>query len=315
METSKSFWLPEQASSFAAMVDWAFNLYLWISIFFFVLVLGLMALFIVKYIRRRPEQMATGQMAHNTVLETSWTVIPLIIVMLLFFIGMRGWWHMRIAPSNAVTIDVVGLKWSWSFNYPQGFSNDTLVVPVNQPVRLRVTSTDVIHGLYVPAFRTKVDVVPGRYQSLWFEATKTGVFPVLCTQYCGTSHSYMLSAVKVVEPDEYETWLEEAAAAAGGDGPPEEFGARVFTQRGCNACHNVDGAAGGIGPTWKGLFGSDRSLASGAVVKADAEYLRKSILEPASEIVAGYPPVMPSYKGILNDREIDALIAYIQTLK
>jgi cytochrome c oxidase subunit 2 len=315
METTKSFWLPEQASTFAAMVDWTFNLYLWIAVFFFALVIALMVLFLVKYRRRRPDQMATGQMAHNTLLETSWTVIPLLIVMFLFFIGMRGWWHMRVAPSNATTIDVTGMKWSWSFKYPQGFSNDTLVVPVNQPIRLRLTSTDVIHGFYIPAFRTKVDVVPGRYQSLWFEATKTGVFPVQCTQYCGTSHSYMLTAVKVVEADEYATWASEAAAAAGGDGPLDEFGARVFTQRGCNACHNVDGAAGSIGPTWKGLFDADRKLASGATVKADADYIRKSIIDPASDVVAGYPPVMPSYKGILSDREIDAIIAFIQTLK
>jgi cytochrome c oxidase subunit 2 len=272
----------------------------------------LIALFVVRYLRRRPEQMASGQMIHNTLLETSWTVIPLLIVMGLFFIGMRGWWHMRIAPSNAVTIDVVGMKWKWNFNYPQGFSNDTLVVPVNQPVRLRVTSTDVIHGFYVPAFRTKADVVPGRYHSLWFEATKTGVFPVLCTQYCGTSHSYMLTAVKVVEPDEYKEWL--AGAASGGDMPPAEFGATVYTKRGCNACHSVDGAAG-IGPTWKGLFGASRTLAAGGSATADEAYIRNSVLDPASQVVAGFPPVMPSYKGILSDREIEGITAYIQTLK
>src|SRR5690606_13825001 len=151
------------------MVDWAFNLYFWISVFFFVLIFTLVGIFLVKYRRKRADQLATGQMIHNTLLETSWTVIPLIIVMGLFFIGMRGWWHMRVAPSNATTVDVIGMKWSWSFNYPQGFSNDTLVVPVHQPIRLRVTSTDVIHGLFIPAFRTKVDVVPGRYHALWFE--------------------------------------------------------------------------------------------------------------------------------------------------
>jgi cytochrome c oxidase subunit 2 len=312
MENPKTFWLPEQASTFAGMVDWAFNLYYWISLFFFFLVVGLIALFVVRYLRRRPEQMASGQMIHNTLLETSWTVIPLLIVMGLFFIGMRGWWHMRIAPSNAVTIDVVGMKWKWNFNYPQGFSNDTLVVPVNQPVRLRVTSTDVIHGFYVPAFRTKADVVPGRYHSLWFEATKTGVFPVLCTQYCGTSHSYMLTAVKVVEPDEYKEWL--AGAASGGDMPPAEFGATVYTKRGCNACHSVDGAAG-IGPTWKGLFGASRTFAAGGSATADEAYIRNSVLDPASQVVAGFPPVMPSYKGILSDREIEGITAYIQTLK
>lgn len=314
METTKTFWLPEQASSFAGVVDWAFNLYFWISLFFFVLVVALITLFVVKYRRRRDDQNASGQMIHNTMLETSWTVIPLLIVMGLFFVGMRGWWHMRVAPSNATSIDVVGMKWSWTFNYPQGFSNDTLVVPVHQPVRLRVTSTDVIHGFYVPAFRTKVDVVPGRYQALWFEATKTGVFPVLCTQYCGTSHSYMLSAVKVLEQDEYEEWLSEAASASGGDMPLDEFGATVYTKRGCNACHTVDGNPG-LGPTWKGLWGKSHPLVTGENVTVDADYIKQSILDPASQIVAGFAPIMPSYKGILSDREIEALTAYIQTLK
>jgi cytochrome c oxidase subunit 2 len=253
-------------------------------------------------------------MIHNTMLETSWTVIPLLIVMALFFIGMRGWWHMRIAPSNATAIDVVGMKWNWTFNYPQGFSNDTLVVPVHHPIRLRVTSTDVIHGFYVPAFRTKVDVVPGRYQALWFEATKTGVFPVLCTQYCGTSHSYMLSAVKVLEQDEYDAWLAEAAAASGGDMPPEEFGATVYSKRGCNACHSVDGAAG-IGPTWKGLIGNTRNFTDGSSRVADAAYIHQSVIDPASQVVAGFAPIMPSYKGILSEREIEAITAYMQTLK
>lgn len=313
-ENTKTFWLPEQASTFAGMVDWAFNLYLWISVFFFVLVVALIALFLVRYRRRRDDQMATGQMTHNTLLETSWTIVPLIIVMGLFFVGMRGWWHMRIAPSDAMVVEVTGMKWSWSFKYPQGFTNDTLVVPVGQPVRLRVTSTDVIHGFYIPAFRTKADVVPGRWHSLWFEATKTGVFPVQCTQYCGTSHSYMLSAVKVVEREEYEAWAKEAVAAAGADIPLEELGAKVYTQRGCNACHSVDGKPG-IGPTWKGLWGQTHGLTNGKTVTVDADYVRRSIIDPASEVVAGFPPVMPSYKGIVNDREIDALIAYIQTLK
>jgi cytochrome c oxidase subunit 2 len=314
MENTKTFWLPEQASTFAGMVDWAFNLYLWISVFFFVLVVGLIALFLVRHRRRRDDQLATGQMIHNTLLETSWTVIPLLIVMGLFFVGMRGWWHMQVAPSDSMLVDVVGMKWKWTFNYPQGFSNDTLVVPVNKPVRLRVTSTDVIHSFYVPAFRTKADVVPGRYHSLWFQATKPGVFPVECTQYCGTSHSYMLSAVKVVTADEYKAWLEAAAAASGGNVPPEQFGATVYTKRGCNACHTVDGKPG-IGPTWKGIWGHEVKLADGSTVQVNAAYVHQSVMDPPSQVVAGFPPIMPSYKGILNDREIEGVIAYIQSLK
>jgi cytochrome c oxidase subunit 2 len=315
METTKTFWLPEQASTFAASVDWAFGLYFWISLFFFVLIVGLITLFVVRYARKRPEQLASGQMIHNTLLELSWTIIPLLIVMGLFFIGMRGYWHMRVAPSNAITIDVVGRKWSWSFDYAQGFSNDTLVVPVHQPVRLRVTSTDVLHSFFIPAFRAKADVIPGRYHSLWFEATRTGVFPVLCTQYCGTNHSYMWSAVKVLEQEEFDKWLVAAAEAASGAGmSPAEFGATVFTKRGCNACHSVDGKAN-IGPTWKGIWGHSVALTNGQSVTVDEAYVRQSIVDPAAQIVAGFQPVMPAYKGIISDREIEAVIAYIQTLK
>ncbi|MCD6024804.1 MAG: Cytochrome c oxidase polypeptide [Fibrobacteria bacterium] len=315
METTKTFWLPEQASTFADAVDWAFGLYFWISLFFFALIIGLITYFVLRYARKRPEQMASGQMIHNTMLELSWTIIPLLIVMGLFFIGMRGYWHMRVAPSDAVTIDVVGRKWSWSFDYTQGFSNDTLVVPVHQPVRLRVTSTDVLHSFFIPAFRAKADVIPGRYHSLWFEATRTGVFPVLCTQYCGTNHSFMLSAVKVLEREEYDEWLKGAAEAAGGGGmTPAEFGATVYTKRGCNACHSPDGKPG-IGPTWQGLWGKSRPLTNGSSVLADEAYIRQSILEPPTQVVAGFQPIMPPYKGIISDREIEAVIAYIQTLK
>src|SRR5215217_331222 len=312
---NKTFWLPEQASTFAPMVDFAFNLYYWIALFFFALIVGLIALFIVKYSRKRDDQLASGQMIHNTFLEVSWTVIPLLIVMGLFFIGIKGFWHMRVAPSDSMVIDVTGRKWSWSFDYPQGFTNDTLVVPIHRPVRLRMTSNDVIHSFFIPSFRAKADVVPGRYNSLWFEAVKTGVFPVLCTQYCGTSHSYMLTAVKVLEQDAYEQWLKTAAEASQGGGmTPEEFGAQLYTKQGCNACHSVDGKTN-IGPTWKSLYGHSVALASGASVTADDAYIKNSILDPASQVVAGFQPVMPSYKGKLSDRQVEALIAYIKSLK
>jgi cytochrome c oxidase subunit 2 len=312
---NKTFWLPEQASTFAPMVDWAFNLFYWIALFFFLLVMGLIGYFLFKYSRKHDDQLASGQMIHNTLLEVSWTVVPLLIVMGLFFVGIKGYWHMRVAPSDSVTIDVTGRKWSWSFDYPQGFTNDTLVVPVHQPVRLRLTSTDVIHSFFIPAFRQKADVVPGRYHSLWFEAVKPGVYPVLCTQYCGTSHSYMLSAVKVLERDDYEDWVKKAAEASQGGGmTPEEFGAQLYTKQGCNACHSLDGSAN-IGPTWKGLHGRTVSLASGGSVTANDDYLKNSILEPASQVVAGFQPVMPPYKGKLSDRQVEALIAYIKTLK
>lgn len=309
----KTFWLPEKASTFADVVDPAFNLYYWISVFFFVLICVLMAAFIFKYLRRRPDQLATAQISHNLPLELTWTIIPLLIVIVLFFIGMKGYLHMRVPPADAVQINVMGQKWSWSFTYPTGAVNDTLVVPLNTPVKLVMTSRDVIHGFFIPAFRTKADVIPNRYHSLWFQATKEGVFPVECTQYCGTNHSYMLTAVKVVNQDKYDEWL--AGASDPGKGlTPEQFGEALYSKRGCNACHSIDGSRL-VGPSWKGTFGSARSLADGGSATADADYIRQSILEPNAKVVAGFQPVMPTYKGVLTDREIDALIAYIATLK
>ncbi len=314
MDTSKTFWLPRAASTFAPSVDWAFNLYLWISIFFFTVIVALIVVFVFKYLRRHPDQQAQGQMTHNTALETIWTVVPLLIVIGLFIIGMKGFWNMRVAPSNSMTVDVTGRQWSWSFSYPeQGVSSDTLVVPVHQPVRLKLTSVDVIHSFFIPAFRTKSDVVPGRYNSLWFEATRTGVFQVFCTQYCGTNHSYMWTAVKVLEPDAYQAWLKKAANPAAGKSPAE-YGALLYHQKGCSACHHVDGSAG-IGPTWKGIWGTTVAFEGGRSKVVDAAYVKLSMMDPTADIVKGFQPVMPPYKGILSDEEIAALTAYIKSLK
>ena len=169
----KTFWLPEKASTFVDIVDPAFMLYYWISVFFFVLICALIIVFMIKYVRKRPDQLATAQITHNLPLELSWTIIPLIIVMILFFIGMKGYLHMRVPPADALQVNVMGQKWSWSFTYPTGAVNDTLVVPVNTPVKLVMTSRDVLHSFFIPAFRTKADVIPNRYHSLWFQATRT----------------------------------------------------------------------------------------------------------------------------------------------
>ncbi len=313
METTKTLWLPEKASTFADMVDSAFNLYYWISIFFFVAIVACIVLFVFKYLRRRPDQLASGQMIHHTALEVIWTGIPMLIVLCLFIIGMKGYWHMRVAPSNAMTINVVGRKWSWSFDYTQGINSDTLVVPVHQAIRLKMTSLDVLHSFSIPAFRTKADVIPGRYSSLWFEATRTGVFQVFCTQYCGTNHSYMWTAVKVLEKPDYEAWLADASDPSKGK-TPVEFGAMVYTKRGCNACHSLDGTKG-IGPSWKGSWGQTHTLADGNSVLVDETYLRQSMNDPASQVVAGFQPVMPPFKGVLKENEIVALVAFFQTLK
>jgi cytochrome c oxidase subunit II len=311
--TTKTFWLPERASTFAELVDPAFNLYYWVSLFFFTLITVLIVVFVAKYMRKRPDQMAESQLTHSTVLETLWTGVPLVLVMVFFVIGMKGYLHMRIAPGNAMIVNVTGQKWSWSYRYPQGFVTDTLVVPVHQPVKLVMTSSDVLHSYFVPAFRQKADVIPNRYHSMWFEATKVGNYPVQCTQYCGTNHSYMLSTVKVVEKDQYSEWLAVAADPSKGK-TLEQYGQELYTKRGCNACHSIDGSKM-QGPTWKGIWNQPVKLADGSSVTVDENFIRQSILEPNASIVAGYPPIMPTYKGILGDKEIESIIAYIQSLK
>ncbi len=313
--TTKTFWLPERASTFADLVDPAFNLFYWVSVFFFVLITALIVIFVAKYMRKRPDQMASGQLTHSTVLETLWTVVPLVLVMGFFVIGMQGYLKMRIAPSNAMTINVTGQKWSWSFRYPQGqgFVTDTLVVPLNEPVKLMMTSVDVIHSFFIPAFRQKADVIPNRYHSLWFQATKLGTFPVECTQYCGTNHSYMLSAVKVVDSKEFSTWLAASADPSKGK-TPAEYGKELWTKRGCNACHTIDGGTS-TGPTWKGIWNTQVKLADGSSVFVDENFIRESILEPGAKVVAGFQNVMPPYKGSVGDKEIESIIAYIQSLK
>lgn len=313
MDNSKTFWLPEKASTFASTVDPAFMLYYWISVFFFVIICGLMIIFMIKYVRKRPEQLATAQITHNLPLELSWTLIPLVIVIALFFIGMKGYLHMRVAPADSMQVNVRGQKWAWSFEYPSGAINDTLVVPVDVPVKLVMTSRDVIHSFFIPAFRTKADVLPNRYHALWFQATRTGVFPVECTQYCGTNHSYMLTAVKVVQRDAYDEWL--ATASDPGKGKtPEQFGAILYQKRGCNACHSIDGSKG-VGPSWKGLFGRMEMMSTNTQTMVDEAYIRESMMTPTAKVVMGFQPVMPTFQGVLNDREIAALTAYIKTLK
>ncbi len=309
----KTFWLPEKASTFVDIVDPAFQLYYWISVFFFVLICALIIAFMIKYVRKRPDQLAKAQITHNLPLELSWTIIPLIIVMILFFIGMKGYLHMRVPPADALQVNVMGQKWSWSFTYPTGAVNDTLVVPINTPVKLVMTSRDVIHSFFIPAFRTKADVLPNRYHSLWFQATRTGVFPVECTQYCGNNHSYMLSAVKVMEPEGYDEWLANASDPGKGK-TPAQFGEVLYTKRGCNACHSIDGTKL-VGPTWKGIWEKNETFADGSSGKVDAAYIRDSIVEPNAKVVTGFQPVMPTYKGVLTDREIEAIAAYIATLK
>lgn len=314
MDTTSTFWLPESASTIAGEVDALFYFLLWMSVFFFFLIVGLSIWFITKWRRRKGDvgRYDTGP-SHNIWLEASWIIIPTLLVLVIFVWGFRSYMRMNVIPANAMEVKVTGQKWFWSFEYPEGAQAvNEMVVPVGKPVKLLMSSQDVIHSFYVPAFRIKRDVLPNRYQYAWFEATKTGTYDLYCAEYCGTSHSEMIGTIKVVTEREYQTWLEEAALSGEGM-TPAQYGARLYETKACVTCHSVDGSPG-TGPSFQDIFGHEARMQSGETITVDENYLRESILNPKAKVVAGYQPVMPTYQGLLSSREVDALVAYIKSL-
>jgi len=311
--TEGGFWLPSQGSEGAAEVDRIFGFVFWVSAFFFLLIVALMVLFVIRYRRRPGREDAEPSPRHNTPLEITWTTIPILIVIAIFIWGFKVYLDINTPPANAYEVLVTGQKWKWLFTYPNGHVDENLHVPVATPIRLVMTSEDVIHGFYIPAFRLKRDVVPGRYVKLWFQATKPGEYQIYCTQYCGTGHSDMWAKAVVHEPGGFERWLEDASNFLA-KMSPAEAGERLYRTRGCAQCHSVDGK-GGTGPTFKALFGHQVPLDGGKATVADENYIRESILEPQAKIVAGFQPVMPTFQGRLKDQEITAIIEYLKTLK
>ncbi len=307
----KTFWLPRQASNLAADVDWNWGFVYAVSIFFFVLVIGVMLYFAWRY-RSRPGHTETQTATHNTPLELFWTIVPSGIVVVMFWFGYTTYLDMATPPQNAYEINVTAQKWNWQFAYPNGYIDSELHVPVDTAIRLVMSSPDVMHSFFVPQFRVKRDVIPGRYNKVWFTAVETGVFDVYCTEYCGKDHSNMLSKVHVHERGEFDAWLEEASDFLSRM-PPAEAGALLYNQRGCKQCHSVDGS-GGTGPSFLQFFGSQRAMTGGEVISADENYVRESILTPQAKVSAGFDPVMPTYQGRLKDEEISAIIEYLKTL-
>ncbi len=305
-----TFWMPVQAANTAGNVDTVFYFILWIALVFFALIVGLSLLFVLRY-RRRAGRDAEASASHNLPLEITWTVIPLVLVAVIFVFGFRNFLRLSTPPANAYEVMVTGQKWKWLFTYPNGYVDEALHVPVDRDVKLTITSEDVVHSLFIPAFRVKKDAVPGRYTNVWFRATLPGEHDLFCAEYCGTSHSDMLAKVVVHEPGGFETWLAGAADFLA-QLPPAEAGERLYKARGCAQCHAADATAG-IGPGFGGIFGHAAALRGGEQVQVDENYLRESILEPQAKVVAGFEPVMPTYKGRLSDREITAIIEYIKS--
>lgn len=306
---SKDFQLhPDLASTFAWQVDLLYFLLIALSVVFAVGVVVVLVLFSVKY-RRRSDDERPKPIHGSTPLELAWSIIPLFIAIGVFTLGAEVYFRMYKAPENAIEIFVVGKQWMWKIQHPEGMREiNELHVPVNQAVKLTMTSEDVIHAFSIPAFRTKKDVVPGRYTTLWFEATKTGEFHLFCAEYCGTQHSTMIGKVIVMEPDAYQDWL---GGGVSGESMVDA-GARQFEQLGCATCHKAESV--GRGPTLVGVFGEPVQLATGEIVTVDESYVRESILAPSTKLVNGYQAIMPTFQGQISEETLMQLLTYIKSL-
>src|SRR5579872_880114 len=300
--------LPEQASTTAVHVDHLSIYLMVVAMFFSTLIFALIFVFAIKY-RRRSEHERTTEITRALPLEITWTVVPFLLMMVMFGWGASVFFEMSRPPDDAMNIYVVGKQWMWKTQHLEGQREiNELHVPLGRPVRLTMTSEDVIHSFYMPAFRVKFDVLPGRYTTAWFDPIKTGKFHLFCAEYCGTLHSGMIGWIYVMEPAEYERWLAGGAAgeslASGGE--------KLFQERGCANCHRSDKP--GRCPNLVGVFGQPVQLTTGQTVKADEAYVRESILDPSAKIVAGYQNIMPSFQGLVTEEDLLQLIEYIKSL-
>ena len=326
-----SYQLPEAMATSAGPIDWLFGVIFWISAAFFVGIVGAMVFFAWKY-RKRPGHKSEPT-EHYPILELGWTIAPIPILVLLFHWGFQGYIDLSIPPADAIEIRVKGFQWGWDFEYPNGESDNVLHVPKDRNVKLVMSSTDVLHAFYVPGFRTKRDLVPSMYTSVWFRPTKTGETDLMCAEYCGgrskdangdelqpsqfKGHWSMWAKVVVNTPEDFEKYMDGLAPDLKGD-PAKlaERGKTIWTKKQCAGCHTIDGSKGSA-PTWKGLFGKSHKMADGTDVVADENYVRESILTPNAKIVAGYPSpsLMPSFQGTVKDKDIDAIIAFMKAIK
>ncbi len=307
-------WMPVNASAISDASDDLFYGVLGMSIFLFLAITAAVIYFVLKYrIRPGKHEKPLPSSSHNDAMEVTWTVIPSIICVFLFLWGWRAYIDMTTPPRHATEINVYATQWAWLFNHEGGIADDVLHVPVNEPVRLVMTSQKVLHSFFVPAFRVKQDLVPRRFTQVWFRATKPGVYRLYCTEYCGMDHSCMKTWVKVHEPGGYEQYLQKMKARAA-DMDPVALGKQIYAQRGCIACHSLDGAPR-VGPSFKGIWGEEHVMASGEKVTVDENYITESVVDPQAKIRATFPPSMPSFAGQLSDAELNGIIEFIKSLK
>jgi cytochrome c oxidase subunit II len=300
---------PEQASTMAPRVDSLYFFLVGLTVFFSLLIAGLIVIYAVKFRRRTPDSI--GAVIHGgLILEITWSVIPFLITMGIFVWGASVFVAMSRPPDETLNVYVVGKQWMWKFQHLDGQREiNELHVPVGRAVKLIMTSEDVIHDVFVPAFRLKADVIPGRYTHLWFEPTKPGSYHLFCAEYCGTRHSGMVGQIVVMEPNDYQSWLSGGTE----EGSLASAGQKLFADLACNTCHRQD--AQGRGPVLQNLFGKTVELASGERVVVDEAYIRESILNPMAKVTVGFQPIMPTFQGLVNEEGLLELIEYVKSLR
>jgi cytochrome c oxidase subunit 2 len=299
---------PEQASAQAAQVDAIYFFMVAVTAFFSLLIAALVVVFAFKYRRKSDDEV--GVAIHGSLaLELLWTFIPFAIAMVMFAWGAKVFFDLYRPPAGAMEIFVVGKQWMWKVQHADGQREiNDLHVPIGRPVKLVMGSEDVIHSYYIPAFRVKADVIPGRYNSLWFTATRPGRYHIFCAEYCGTKHSGMIGWITAMEPAEYQAWLAGGPATAS----PVAAGEKLFQDLACSTCHQQGSQA--RGPALAGLFGKTVELQGGGTATVDEAYLRESIVNPQAKIVAGFQPIMPTFQGLVTEEQLLQLIAYVRSL-
>ena len=301
------------ASNFVHGVDKAFLIIGGFAVFFLVSFTVIMIFFVIKYNRKRNPK--ATQIKDNTLLEITWTTLPILLVLFMFFIGWEGFLPMRQDPKGAMRVKAIAQMWKWNFQYEDNKQSDTLVLPINKPVRIDLVSKDVIHGFFVPAFRIKEDVVPGKNNYSWFIPGELGDFDLICSAYCGVNHSYMTAVIRIVSQQKYDEWIAALPAVSAASSNP---GLTVLQNNACTGCHSIDGSPL-VGPSFKGLFGSTIEVKTNGVirkVKVDDEYIKTSIYDPDKDIAKDFNPgIMKSYKNIVKDNDLKLINDYLKTLK
>ncbi|MDO9039954.1 MAG: cytochrome c oxidase subunit II [Bacteroidota bacterium] len=305
------------ASNFVAGVDKSFVIIMGISFVFLIGLTFTMLYFVFKY-NKHKNPVAT-QIKGSTKLEIIWTIIPTILVLVMFYYGWAGWAPMKKAPDDSFNIKVTARMWNFTFEYENGKRTDTLFVPMDKAVKLNLVSLDVIHSLYIPSFRVKEDVVPGREKMVWFIAQREGLYDLFCTEYCGLNHSYMINTVKVMPEQQFNSWyVDTTQQVAAITDSPAANGKRIMQNIGCFACHTIDGSKL-IGPSFKGIYGHEATVITGGkerVVMVDDEYIKRSIYDPNADVVKGFNKgLMMPYEGQLSDEDIVQITEYLKTLK